>query len=245
MHITRGNAMSRMRVLLALWCFVSAHALAAAGPTLEVQLPEGSRAQSATARASQLKLDTRGTTDGRTVRFANLLPDTRYDVQITLADGTVLQGVDMSWYSDEPPRPDAPPLDDDDRQAIKELFSGIQAFENKRNMLLMSGNHDRVTILAELIRDTPFYGNKGTEVIWRAELWYFKNQHGGWEKVPQTNKVLLRERISRNEFERRRENLKWLGELGGLRLGKDETKKVVSVSLDRNEEKAPGAAGEK
>jgi len=189
---------------------------------LVVQAPEGVQAAVATAR--QLKLDCRGTIEGRVITFANLLPDTPYDIRLTLADGTILQGADMSWYSPEPVKADVQPLDDDDRKQIREVFEGVKAFENRRNMLLLAGNHDRATVLAELIRDSGFHSSRGDEVIWRVELWYFKNQHGGWERISQQNKVLRRERFaSKQEFTRQTGKLKWLAELGGIRVGKDRT----------------------
>jgi len=194
---------------------------------LHVKLAEGQKVQSATAMATQLKLGIKGEASGPEVTFKDLLPDTAYDVQITLADGTVLQGVDMSWYGPEPAKPDAQALDEDDRQQIKELFEGVKAFENKRNLLAMAGNHDRVTILAELIRDDAFYGRKGDEVIWRVELWYFKNQHGGWEKVQQQNKVLRRVRFTgAAEYQRETSKLKWVAELGGIKVGKEQSRTV-------------------
>jgi hypothetical protein len=142
----------------------------------------------------------------------------------------VLQGVDMGWYGDEPLTGDVKPMDEDDRKQIQELFDGIKAFENKRKMLLISGNHERVTILAELIRDTAFYSDKGGEIIWRIELWYFKNQHGGWEKIAQANKVLRRERFTKKEDFEKATATKWIVELGGIKLAKDEMR-VLKVSL--------------
>lgn len=210
---------------------LSAQPLRAAGATLVVVLPENAKPQAAKALAPLLKLETPGNVAGSRITFANLLPETRYDLQITLADGTILQGVDLGWYSDEPAKPDTPPLDDDDRQQLKELFEGVKAFENKRQLLLLAGNHDRVTILAELIRDTPFHSAKSGEIIWRIELWYFKNQHGGWERVAQSNKVLRRERFaSAQEFQRQTSRLRWLPALGGLRLAKTDPPKTLTLT---------------
>ena len=209
---------------LALPLFLAA---AAPSPSLTVQLPDDARPQSAVATAPQLKLDTKPSIDGHALTFPNLLPDTAYDLKITLADGSILQGVDLAWYALEPEKKDAPPMDDDDRQQITELFDGIKAFENKRNMLFLAGNHDHATVLAELIRDTPFYAGAG-QVIWRVELWYFKNQHGGWEKVAQASKVLRRERFkTAQDYRNETAALRWLPQLGGVRLAKDETKTIT------------------
>ncbi|MCY2952297.1 MAG: hypothetical protein NTU53_10010 [Planctomycetota bacterium] len=100
-------------------------------------------------------------------------------------------------------------------------------------MLLLAGNHDRVVILAELIRDTDFHSAVGNEIIWRIELWYFKNQHGGWERVTQSNKVLRRERFkSRDDYISATAKLKYLPALGGLRLKKDESKSLPLTPED-------------
>ncbi len=193
-----------------------------AGKTLIIKLPGSSEPKSAVAVAASLKLETAGVIEGQRVTFRDLLPDTAYDIKIGLADGSVLQGVDMSWPASEPGRKDVEPLDEEDRQAILELFAGVKAFENRRNMLHLKGDHDRVVILAELIRDNGFYANQGTEVIWRVELWYYKNQHGGWERVTQSSRVLRRERFkTRDEFILNTGKLRYVPALGGLRLRDD------------------------
>lgn len=200
----------------------------AADYTLIVELPEGIKAKSATAMAPMLKLETRGEIDGRTITFRKVLPETAYEVKVELADGIILQGVDMGWYMPEPAGSKPEPIDEDDRKQIDELFAGIKAFENKRNMLLFRGNHDHATVLAELIRDTPFHSAKEGEVIWRVELWYFKNQHGGWERISLQNKVLRRERFaSPAAFETEARRIRWRPELGGIRLDKGEVVKRV------------------
>jgi len=218
--------------------------LLGAGAELALDLPADLKVTSATAVAPQMKLETPGAIAGSKITFTNLLPTTAYDIRLVCADGRVLQGVDLSWYSDEPLAGDVKPMDDDDRKQIQELFDGIKAFENKRKMLLISGNHERATILAELIRDTAFYSDKGGEIIWRIELWYFKNQHGGWEKIAQQNKVLRRERFTKKEDFEKATATKWVAELGGIKLAKDE-KKVVKVSLkDQPASKKPATEGE-
>jgi hypothetical protein len=204
--------------------------LTAAGSELVLETPTDVKVASAIAVAPQMKLETAGTVAGSKITFANLLPATRYDIRLTLANGQVLQGADLSWYSDEPLPNNARPMDDDDRKQIQDLFDGIKGFENKRTMLLISGNHERATVLAELIRDTAFHSDKGGEIIWRIELWYFKNQHGGWEKIAQTNKVLRRERFTKKEEFEKASATKWLAELGGIRVAKDE-KKLVKLLL--------------
>ncbi len=216
---------------------------AAQAPTLVVQLPPALKASAAIAEARSLKLSTKGTCDENTITFANLLPDTAYDIQVTLVDGSILQGVDMGWYDLEPAK-GKEPLDEDDYKQITEMYFGHEGFENKRNLLRLNGTHERATLLAELIRDKEFHSDKGGEIIWRVELWYFKNQHGGWEKIAQQNKVLRRERFtSKPQYDQTVGKLKWEPELGGIRIGKDEGKKTVTVSLEKKAFK-PAAAKE-
>jgi hypothetical protein len=210
--------------------------LLAAGPSLSIELPVEWKAESATATAAQLKVEFKGAVAGRLVTFANLLPATAYSVRIALADGAVLQGVDLSWHSPEAARNDAGPLDDDDRKQITAIVKDVQGFENKKDILLLSGNHDRAVALVQLIRDSGFHSDKGGELIWRIELWYFKNQHGGWEKVPQTNKVLRRERFTAKQQFEQAMKIKWMPGLGGITLGQDETRKLTTTMPEK---KAP------
>ena len=198
-----------------------------AGQTITVNLPRGSVAASASATATELKTDLPGKINGTTVIFDNVLPDTPYDVRITLTDGTILQGVNLGWYIDEPPKPDAGPLNEDDREQITRFIKDVKQFTNKNEFLFLQGDHDRATALAQLIRDTAFHADKGGEIIWRIELWYFKVQAGGWEKVQQQNKVLRRERFTSAEaFKAATEKIKWTPALGGIRVGKDQATEV-------------------
>jgi len=234
----------RFASLIAILLLLPTPLLLATEAELVLEVPGDLKVTSATAIAPQMKLESSGAITGSKITFSNLLPATAYDIRLTCADGHVLQGVDLSWYSDEALPPDVKPMDDDDRKQIQELFDGIKAFENKRKMLLISGNHERATILAELIRDTAFYSDKGGEIIWRIELWYFKNQHGGWEKIAQANKVLRRERFTKKEDFEKAAATKWLAELGGIKLAKDE-KKIVKVSLkDQPAQKKPPVENE-
>lgn len=202
----------------------------AAEYTLIVELPADIKPKVATAAAPLLKLETKGELDGQTVTFRKVLPDTAYDVRIELADGKVLQGANMDWYMPEPAGTKHEAIEEEDRKQIDDLFAGIKAFENKRSILLFRGNHDHATVLAELIRDTPFHSAKEGEVIWRVELWYFKNQHGGWEKISQQSKVLRRERFtSPGAFEKEARRIQWRAELGGITLAKGELVRRVRL----------------
>jgi hypothetical protein len=203
------------------------------GASITINLADGVRVKSATAIAAGKTSESSGRIDGSTVTFADVLPQTTYDVKLTLADGTILQGVDLNWYDMEPAKPDAGDLDDDDKQQITAILTQVTSFYNKNEMLFLQGNHDRAVGLVQLVRDKAFHSDTGDEVIWHIELWYFKNQHGGWEKVQQENKILRRERFTTHEaYQDVIDHLRWMPELGGLTVVKDQSKLTITLQPD-------------
>jgi hypothetical protein len=216
--------------LLGLLCVTSfSHA---AGVTLKVELPADVKPKSGTSVATAMKLQTPGKVAPASVVFENLLPDTTYDVRLDLPDGTVLQGVDLGWYiPEEAAKPDAGPLEDDDRKEIATIVGGLQPFMNHAAILQLRGDHDRATALCEFSRDKGFVNDKGGEIIWRVELWYFKYQAGGWEAVAQVNKILRRERFkTRESYKATAEKLKWVPELGGIRVTADKSPLTIKLT---------------
>jgi len=198
-----------------------------------VRVPEGTHVDAA--EASPAKSDTAidGVVTGQSVRIKGIQPDVPYDVALTLADRSVLQGVDMRWYSLEPAKPGAGEMDDDDHQQITSILKDVPSFYNRDDLLLLQGDHDRAVALVQLVRDQSFHSDKGGEVICHVELWYFKNRHGGWEKVQQSNRVLRRERFaSAKAFHDAVDHLRWVPALGGLKLGKDQQELVVTLPAD-------------
>lgn len=134
-------------------------------------------------------------------------------VDIKLADGKRLVGVDMRWYAKA--KGDGEPLSDDDRKEIDELLT-VPSFYDKTRILHLAGDAQRAVGLVELVRDRDFYAGKG-EVVWRAELWYFEFQNGGWAKVSQQNKLLDRQRFGDHETYRKYvEGLRFVPKLGSL-----------------------------
>jgi hypothetical protein len=206
-------------LVLAAFCFI---ARTTAAGEIDVTVPDNIHVSEAEATAPKTKSTIRGVVDGRTVRFRDAAANTSYDVKITGADGTVFQGVDLGWYSLEPPRPDAEALSDDDRQQTTDILKQVLSFYNRNDLLILRGTHDRAVALVQLIRDKAFHSDQGGEVIWHIELWYLRNQHGGWEKVQQSNKIVRRERFaSRAEYDAVVKHLRWIPELGGLKLNQD------------------------
>jgi hypothetical protein len=208
-------------IFLLLFC-AAASAAGAAGVDLTIQLPEKIDAKSAVAVNPDSKLQITGKVSDHSILFPQLLPDTPYDIAITLADGKVLQGVDMSWYNpDDAPEKDATPpgpLTAEDLSAIRDIITIPTAFENKKDLLIINGTHQRATVLVQLIRDSDFYNANGN-IVWRIELWYFQYRHGGWERPRQTGKILRRERFANlKAFKDETEKFQYLPQLGGLRL---------------------------
>jgi hypothetical protein len=227
-----------MRLILPLLGLLCVTALShAAGVTLKVDFPGDMKPKAAVAVATAMKLQTAGKITADSVMFENLLPDTAYDFRLNLANGTVLQGVDLGWYiPEEAAKPDAGPLEDDDRKEIATIVGGLQPFMNHAAILQLRGDHDRATALCEFSRDKGFVNDKGGEIIWRVELWYFKYQAGGWEAVAQVNKILRRERFkTRESYKATTEKLKWVPELGGIRVTAD--KSPLTIKLTPSAEK--------
>jgi hypothetical protein len=91
-------------------------------------------------------------------------------------------------------------------------------------------NHDHAAELAESFRDTESHSSAGGEIIRRIELWYFKNQQGGWERVPQQNQVLYRERFKTEaEYSRFTRKFRCMPALGGIRFEKNVSTRTVKV----------------
>jgi hypothetical protein len=221
-----------------MWRTLIAGVLMAGTPALAasivIRLPPGAVATAATATAPKSPTThLRGTVHGDTVTFADVPPGTACEAQVTLADGTVLQGVDMGWYSRVPAKADAGPLTDDDRHDMAAVLGGVLSFFNHTDEVLVRGTHDRAVMLVDLRRDSAFHSDKGDEVIWRPEVWYFENHHGGWEKVQQTDRNLRRERFPTGPaYHAVVDHLRWVPELGGLKVRPNGPDVTVTLTVE-------------
>jgi hypothetical protein len=227
-----GGGISMRRAflfILGLVLFAVANsARAESAATLKVELPDGTKVVSAVAIASGIKVETAGAVSGRTITFEKLLADTAYDVRLTLADGAVIQGVDLNWYDDEEAKPDAGEMKDEDRAEIKQII-GLDPFYTKADVLQFQGNRDRVAALVQYVRDKDFVEGAG-QVIWRVELNYFKNQHGGWERISQQSKIIRRERYKTHEaFAAGVAKIRFFPALGGLKIAQGQSPRTVKV----------------
>lgn len=165
---------------------LAAAAICHAG-TLVIEPPQGKTVTGGTLQSDDTHPATKGTCDKGTLTFTNVPVNMPLTVQATLADGTIVQGVDLSWYTQDKSPADAPPLTDDDREAIRAIVQDIPSFYNKSTIKLLAGDHSRATALVELVRESDFHAGKGN-MIWRVELYYFKFQYGGWKKSPSRTK---------------------------------------------------------
>jgi hypothetical protein len=162
-------------------------------------------------------------------QFVELDPSVRYDAKLTLADGRILQGVDMSWYNSDPSDPDAGDLNDDDRQQISAIIN-LPSFFNRIQLLDLPGNHDRAVGLVQFIRDKTFAGDNGQEVIWRVELWYMKNEHGGW--VKESSRVLRRQRFDNaDQFQKSAGKVIWIAGYGGISVPANATASIPAPAI--------------
>ncbi|HOD80904.1 MAG: hypothetical protein BWX88_00620 [Planctomycetes bacterium ADurb.Bin126] len=144
--------------------------------------------------------------------FASLPGDARYDLIIKTTDGRQIEGIDLDFCDLRMVRMAAerrkelglPPertqkFSADDAKAITEWISKLQDFMEIRRPLYIHGDGRRCTVLLELMRTREHYAGSG-QFVWRVELWYFQNEYGGWEKVPNQERVLRRNRIAPGEW---------------------------------------------
>ena len=210
-----------MRRLALTWTVAAACSSTAHAASIVVRLPPASHPAAATATvAKDATLDRPATIAGDTVTVPDAKPGAAYDLRVTLADGTVLQGVDLTWYSRVPDRPDAGELTDDDRKQMDDVRTKVLSFFDRADLLAVRGNHNRAVVLVDLRREAEFHSDKGdAEVIWRPEVWYFENHHGGWEKPLQTDRTLRRERFpTAAAYHVVVDHLQWVPELVGLKV---------------------------
>ncbi len=193
---------------------------------LVIHMPTTVHLSVATAKSSAGTVTGTIAADG--VHFTTLKPNVKYDITLESPDGHIDQGVDSGWYDSEPADPNAAPMDDDDRQQIHSILTEIKSFYDRTESLETWGDHNRAVVLVQRIRDSKFHSDTGGEAIWRVELWYLKNEAGGWAKVNQQDRVLRRERFdSTDKMKQTIEKLDWRAELGGVKVEKDQTRTIT------------------
>ena len=161
--------------------------------------------------------------DKATGRFAfcDLPGDETYDLGAKTADGRVVEGIDLRFVDQRLtglaeirrkqlglPAAEGHEFSRDDADELLKFASDLKPndFMDQGRVLYLAGDGGRATMLVELMRLRDFYDVKttasGKQLIWRVELWYFEYQYGGWERVPNQERVLRRERIPSGDWQK-------------------------------------------
>lgn len=155
--------------------------------------------------------------------FADLPGDATYDIRVVTTDGRTLEGIDLSFLDARlirlaaarrkqlglPPERKHP-FTLRDVQELTKWVEDWEDFLEQRRILYIQGHGTRATLLVELMRTREFYSSAGA-LVWRVELWYMKNEFGGWDRIANSELVLHRRRIQPAEW--RKINLQYYPEL--------------------------------
>ena len=155
--------------------------------------------------------------------FAGMPGGTDYDLRVLTTDGRTVEGIDLTWIESRmlrlaeirrkqlgigPERKHEFSMAD-----VNELLKWVadwKDFMEIKRVLYVQGHGQRATVLVELLRTREFHAAKGA-LVWRVELWYLKNEFGGWDRLANSERVLHRRRISPGEW--RKINLVYYPEL--------------------------------
>ncbi|MGA2266037.1 MAG: hypothetical protein ABSH10_06350 [Phycisphaerae bacterium] len=147
--------------------------------------------------------------------FEGLPGDARYDLVVGLADGRQIEGIDLDFVEQRllnlaeqrrkdlglPPEPPHA-FSTADAEEILKFVADLQDFMDIRRVLYVAGRGPRATVLVELMRAREFHASKRGEVIWRVELWYFQYYSGGWQCLANQERVLRRERLPADQWQK-------------------------------------------
>jgi hypothetical protein len=146
-------------------------------------------------------------------RFKNLPGDAIYDVGILTKDSERIEGIDLSWHEArlqrlaavrrkqlKLPAEQGRQFTKKDADELIKYVKDLKDFCNVRRVLYIKSDGLRATMLAETMRVREFHAQRGDEVIWRMELWYFRYRYGGWERVGNVERLLERKRIQSSEW---------------------------------------------
>ena len=169
-----------------------------------------------------------------TFTIAGLPLGKTYDVVIDV--GPVrLEGVNLKV-----PRSDfeeEQPLAKEDIEALTKAAKLLNKFEDKIEIMTITGNIQHAAVLLNKLRTQPFYESKPGEVIWRLELWRFEKPEETWVKVQDDLfLVMYRERLQKADFDKKALTLD--AALGGLKPTEKETS--VDVGKVTLPDKKPG-----
>jgi hypothetical protein len=214
---------TRYPLILAVVLAFAGHGLAAETGTIKgkVDRPKEVTAVRAVDREEEKDKIYPGKIDAATGTFtiAGLPLGKTYDVVFDA--GTVrLEGVNLKV-----PRSDfeeEQPLAKEDVEALTKAVNLLNKFEDKIEIMTITGNVQHAAVVLNKLRTTPFYESKPGEVIWRLELWRFEKPEETWVKVQDDLfLVLYRERLQKAEFDKKALTLD--PALGGLKVTEKET----------------------
>jgi hypothetical protein len=155
--------------------------------------------------------------------FADVPGDADYDLRIETTDGRSIEGIDLAWMEARmlrlaearrkqlgvaPERQQ--PFTAEDANSILKWIADWKDFLEIKRCVYLHGHGRRAVALVELMRTREFH-SAGGGLVWRVELWYFENQFGGWDRTPNTERVLCRKRCSPAEWSK--VDILWLPEL--------------------------------
>ncbi|KPK80732.1 MAG: hypothetical protein AMJ81_11470 [Phycisphaerae bacterium SM23_33] len=154
--------------------------------------------------------------DPKTGRFAfrKLAGDAAYDVCVVAKDGAHIEGIDLSWHEARMlrlaeirrrqlglPAEAQHEFSAGDAEELLKYVRDLKDFADVRRVLYLNGLGRRAAMLVEVMRTREFHAQRGGEIIWRTELWYFQYHYGGWERLGQVERVLERRRIPASEWQ--------------------------------------------
>jgi hypothetical protein len=182
-----------------------------------------------------------GVVEGERFHVDHLLPGRTYDLVFWTKDAggeeTRWEGVTMDYHRPIVP---AEAVTAEDRKWLEDFVTEMPAFYDKSRVLHMAADHKHATLLVELARTRDFHSDKGGEIIYRVELWYFENLFGGWAKDKNTERVLVRWRGEGKELMK---NWQFLPALGGIVVDGAGRSAAVEVRIPEKAVVGSGLAG--
>jgi hypothetical protein len=181
----------------------------------------------------------KGKLDAKTGAFVidDLPLDATYDVIIDLTGGGRLEGVNLKVAQSDfaAAGEDEQPMTKEDVEALKKSALALNKFEDKIEILTISGNCQHAAVLLNKTRTQPFIGSKEGEMIWRLELWHYEKPGETWVKDQDELFITMyRERLPKADFAKKDLTLDPL--LGGHRLtAKEPTRDLGTVKLPGKE----------
>jgi hypothetical protein len=229
------------------WCVLILAGLAAPLPAAEKGRMSGTvdRPELVTAVYAKDRLSDeqdkvyKGKLDAKTGAFVidGLPLDATYDCVIDLAGGGRLEGVNLKVAPSDFAQAgeDEQPLTRQDLDALKKMSLALSKFEDKIEILTISGNCEHAAVLLNKLRTQPFYESKPGEVIWRLELWHFEKPGETWVKDQDELFITFyRERLQKAAFDKKALTLDPI--LGGHKLtAKEPTRDLGAVKLPGKE----------